>query len=426
MADNDLLIQIETAYKSGGIEAVKKAISDAEKSAESFAQTNKRLEQSTAAAAKEFNNAQRAAGALNAASNASRGSFNALAQVFESVGGRFAGVAARLSLVSSAAIAGWQTGTKVFQAMWATFVDGAVAAKDRVALVTAAMKGLNDSDLSRIRAEIQTLQAEAEAAAKAVDRAAGRREKSRSAASAAKIADIEASITDPDLRAKAVTAYKEGEARDIASDQARDTLQKQILAERALQGIDQRIAALESERSAAGESMREASRLSPTNPAFRARRQRFAFAETAVAGQLESLYGQRESARQNLLDAQTDYSAARSAVNTTRVQASTGITARVAEYDQAASNRSMVAGRLQSLIAGESAIANAGNQLPAGATMQAGDNAAALMQLLKAVQSGNAQVTKELTELFSAQAQSQQNLLQTIQSLKDKTRNLPL
>jgi hypothetical protein len=426
MADTDILIQIETAYKSGGLEAAKKAIADAEKASSDLAQTNAKVAQSTATAAREFNNAQRAATALNAASNASRGSFVALGQVFESVGGKFANVAARLSLVSSAAVAGWQTGAKVFQTMWANFVDGAVAAKDRVQLVIAAMKGLNDSDLSRIRSEIQTLQAEATAAAQAVDRAAARREKTRDAGTAAKIADIESSISDPDARAKAIAALREGESRDIASDQARDALQKQIAAERALKGIDERISALESERAAAGESMREASRLSPTNPAFRARRQRFAYAETAIARELDTLTGQRESARQTLLDAQTDYSVARSAVATTRLQAETATGARVAEFDRTAANRAMVAGRLQSMISNEDAAANAGNQLPQGVQIQAGESAAALRQLLQAVQSGNEKITAELISLFSEQAQSQQQLMQTIQTLRNQTRNLPL
>lgn len=111
MADNDILIQIETAYKSGGLEAAKKAITDAEKSAASYAQTTQKVEQSTAGANRELNNAQRALGGLNSAASASTGSFRGLSQVLELFGSKLASIAAKFTLLAGAFSAGHMIGS---------------------------------------------------------------------------------------------------------------------------------------------------------------------------------------------------------------------------------------------------------------------------------------------------------------------------
>ena len=67
MPDNDILINIETAYKSGGLEAVKRAISDAEKETKNLANANVDLERKTNSSNRELNNAQRALGGLSQA-----------------------------------------------------------------------------------------------------------------------------------------------------------------------------------------------------------------------------------------------------------------------------------------------------------------------------------------------------------------------
>ena len=425
-SDNDILIKIETAYKSGGLDAAKKAISDTEKETKNLSTATAGLERNTANASREFNNAQRAAAAMNAATAASRGSFIGLAQVFESVGGKFAAVAGKLSLVASAAVAGWKTGIAIGEKLWSTFVDGAAKAYNTVSLLVVSMKGLNDSDLSRIRSEIAALSTDTATVASNIDRAAARREKSRGAGTAAKIAEIESSIADPALREKAVAALKEGEAKDIASDQAKDALAKLLPAERAVKGMDARIALLENERADAAASMREASRLDPRNPAFRARRERFARGETVVAGEISALSTQRESAYQTYLDRQNDYQTAAQNVNTTSTSVGTAINTRVAAFDKSAADRSSVISRLQGTIAQEDSFSADSNNIPNGLKIQSGENAAALRRLLSEVQAGNEQLTKDLLELFQSTADSQVLLRAAMERAKSTLTNIPL
>lgn len=318
MADNDIIINIETAYKSGDMEAFKRSLEDAKNKVDGLSNANRALKESTAASAKEFNNAQRAAQALNSVSSLSRGSLLSLAQVFESLGGKFALVTARVILPVQAAIAGWKAGIPIAEKLWSAFVIGASNAIGPISAISASMKGLNDADLTKIRNEISALSADTENIAANIDRAAARREKSRAPKTAAQIAEIESNITDPSAREKALAIIKQGEAEDIASDQAKDALAKLLPAEREVRGIDDQLAKLKKERDEAASSMREASALSPTNPAFRARRERFARGETVVAKEIETLSSKRESAYQTYLDRQTDFQSAAQNVDATK------------------------------------------------------------------------------------------------------------
>jgi hypothetical protein len=224
MADNEILIKIQTAYESGGIEAVKKAIADTEKETKNLGNSNSELERKTTSSNRELNNSQRALAGLNSASAASRGSFQGLSQTLEVFGGNLATLAAKASLVAGAFTAGFSIGTAIDK--WLGISDAIskalvpaekfVSIQDRI---KAKLGDLDAASLAAVKKEFDSLTVSLESTFAGMEKINSIKNELMGKETAAQLAETEANMPPGPARDKALLAKRE--ERELASIEER-------------------------------------------------------------------------------------------------------------------------------------------------------------------------------------------------------------
>jgi hypothetical protein len=152
MSDNsaDILIQIKTAFETGGSDAALKKINE-------LTGANKDAATSTALSASEANKAARANQLLTAALS---GNVGALSRIISS-GGDATAVFAKLSFVSAAFFAGWTAGNKIGDVLWPKilkldeFDKTTDSIRGGIDKAIKSLEGMNSAKMTDLKKELQ-------------------------------------------------------------------------------------------------------------------------------------------------------------------------------------------------------------------------------------------------------------------------------
>jgi hypothetical protein len=421
--DNDIIINIETAYRSGDMDAFKRSLDDAKARVNNLSDAQRNLESKSAGAGRELNNAQRALSGLNGAASVSRGSFQGLSQTLEVFGGKLAGVAAKFSVLAGSFSAGYAIGTTLDKWLGisqkiADLYAGPMSKVGSIqSRISADLKQLDSITLDRLKAQFEGITSTLAESNAALGEYISRTSEIAGAAHENVLSRIERDMPPGPERDKA-----------IANEQRRFGLR-----EVALRRTDQeeRIrnaqAAIDAADIAYEDAIISASGTGPvageTDPVKIAEgRIRQDAAINAVAAAKANAQAIRAKQASIISAAQERLQVLRPGGIAEQTVANKFFAASPSSSD---SLRSSVTDRLQSLLNTEEGFASRGDT-PVNFQLQGAQNASALRELMRQVQSGNDEITKELIKTFADQANNNQRLQKALEVLKSSLSNAPL
>lgn len=421
--DNDILINIETAYRSGDMDAFRRSLDDAKARVNNLSDAQRNLESKSAGAGRELNNAQRALSGLNGAASISRGSFQGLSQTLEIFGGKLAGVAAKFSVLAGSFSAGYAIGTTLDKWLGisqkiADLYAGPMSKVGSIqSRISADLKALDSITLDRLKAQFEGITNTLAESNAALSEYIARTSEIAGAAHENAIARIERDMPPGPERDKA-----------IAHEQRRFGL-RQVSLKRTQeeQTIKNAQAAIDAADIAYEDAIISASGTGPaageTDPAKiaegRIRQDAAINAVSAAKANAQSVRAKQQpviSAAEERLQVLRPGGIAEQTVANRFFAASPSSDESV---------RAGVASRLQSMLATEEGFASR-SDTPIGLQIQGGENARDLKQLLRQVQSGNDEITKELLKTFADQANNNERLQKALEVLKSSLSNAPL
>lgn len=436
--DNDILIQIETAYKSGDMDAFKRSLDDAKKKVDNLSNSQDQLKDKSNQANKELNNGQRALSGLNAAASVSRGSFQGLSQTMEIFGGKIAAAAAKFTVMAGSFSAGYAIGKQLdgwlnisqkIADLYAGPMQKVGSIQDRI---RASVEGLAKADLSRLAEQFARVADAASEAEKYTNAMYGAKLRLMGERGELEIAQIERDMEPGPARDKAVLEARRKQSLEEIQTRRQQQRDKLATATQTYEAGKAQVSAAQEAVDAAqfGVVIANANTDRNASPEFRATRAAEARAQLAAAQATLTSAQDRfapieESFGQTRFEVGNEMRSLALQEETAKARYGAGMAPIVGAERASAANRSLVAGRLQSMISAEGeTMLQSG--VPSGVGMAAAESRAGLTQLLKAVQSGNEEITKELIGLFQDQATNQEQLRATIQTMRDKMKNMPL
>jgi len=422
MADNDILINIETAYKSGDMEAFKRSLEDAKRKADGLSEATQNLQNKSAGAGRELNNAQRALGGLNGAASVSRGSFQGLSQTLEAFGGKLATVAAKFSILAGSFSAGYAIGTTLDKWLGisqkiADLYAGPMSKVGSIqSRISADLKALDGITLANLKTQFEGITKTLSDSNEAIGTFYASMRELAAAQTDLKISAIERSMPPgPQRDAAIANEQRRSGLREVAFKRSEEQ-QKAEAAQEAISAADDAMAEQVKAQIRAQSAMRDA-RTPEESAAARAQYN----AATSGRTSAQANAAASRAKQQPVIDA---------AQQRLQVLAPGGIAEQTVAnkyFSQVPDDqtRAGVAGRLQSMLSTEEGFASR-SDTPIDLQIQGGENAAALRQLLREVQSGNDAITKDLLQLFQSQADNQANLRKALDVAKSSMSNLPL